>query len=80
MEKEKMYVVIVNSEGKDDPEIVKSGTEEECEAYLFNIIRPSPFTRDLKQIDCDYGYSFSIEKLERGEWRKITFHLRSIHN
>lgn len=75
-----MYVVIVNSEGKDDPEIVKFGTEEECEAYLFNIIRPSSLIRNLKQIDCDNGYSFEIEEMERGEWRKRIFHLRSIRS
>ena len=80
MEKD-MYVVIV-TEGKDDPEVVKFGTKEECEAYLFNIIRPSPFTSNFKQIDCDNGYSFSkeVKDIKSGEWRKMTFHLRSIHN
>ena len=75
-----MYVVIANNNAKDDPEIVKFGTEEECEAYLFNIIRPSSLTSNLKQIDCDNGYSLSIEEMERGEWRQRIFHLRRVNN
>lgn len=74
-----MYAVIVNSD-KDDPEIVKFGTKEECDAYLFNVVRPSDLIRNLKKIDCDNGYSFSIEKMERGEWIKRTYNLRRIHN
>jgi len=66
-------IVLRTAGDLDELQVVKLGTTEEVEAYLFNKLMPSDFTKNLKVLPCEDGYMYSVEIMESGEWHPYKF-------
>ena len=68
-------IVMRTQGGLDELEIVKYGTETECEAYLFRNLFPSDITKDLTRLECNDGSLYSVRKFVGGtsEWVEMKY-------
>ncbi|MBR4317031.1 MAG: hypothetical protein IKP65_08780 [Alphaproteobacteria bacterium] len=70
---ERIAIVLRTKKELNELEVIKTGNEVECEAYLFNKLMPNSMTRNLQTMDCDNGYMYSVEKMEAGQWKEYKY-------
>lgn len=60
-------------------DVQKIGTENECEAFLFNTLMPSEHCRNLKNLSSDCGYCYQVERFYNNKWNTEIWHLLFHH-
>lgn len=68
-------IVMRTQGGLDELEVVKHGTDIECEAFLFNVIFPSDTVKDLNRLESNDGRLYSVKKFvpDISKWVEVKY-------
>lgn len=68
--------VIIRLEEGHELQTLFVGTVAECKAKLFNRVTPNELTKNIQQIESDFGYRFVVEEFGEGKWKKVEYYLQ----
>ena len=72
-------IVLRTQAGVNELEVEKFGTDIECEAYLFKVLKPDAFTKNLTELESNEGYLYSVEKFNAGQWTTYKYLIMYVH-
>ena len=68
--------VIIRFEEGRELQTLFVGTVAECKAKLFNRVIPNELTKNIQQVESDFGYRFVVEEFGEGKWKKVEYYLQ----
>lgn len=66
------YIILIKEENEElHPLFI--GTREECKSIMFDVVRPHPseLIMNVKDLDSDFGWHYTYEKLKGGKMVKM---------